>query len=435
MERIPAVELTPAQSGEKIYVRLFAGKFQNLRRLISWPLLLAYFGLAWLNLNGQQALLFSFEDRRLYFFGSQWGWYDLPVLAGILIVAAIGLFAASAIVGRVWCGTACPQSVWTWLFLRVEEFTEGPAWTRRKMDKRGLTTAEMGRRISKHALWILLSVMTAITFTGYFIPMRELVPATLSGDISLATGIWLTTMAALTYLNAGLVREKICLHACPYSRFQSVMFDDNTRTVTYDNTRSDCIDCSLCVQVCPTGIDIRDGLQAACIDCGACIDACNSVMDKIGKPQELITYTSLEKLRSGDSPVLRTRTLAYGVVISATVILLGAFITQRSSIVVDIQRDRQQLYYTTANNQICNSYQLEVEYLAAGSHRVVVELGGLRHAELAGPSSLLVPETGVATQQYQVCVDRAPQYRSDIEFLISVADEKVRRKTTFIAGR
>ena len=440
MQRIPALDITPAQSGEKIHVRLFSGRFQTLRRLISWPLLLAYFGLAWVNINGQQALLFSIEDRRLYFFGTQWGWHDFPVLAGVLIIAAIALFAASAVVGRIWCGTACPQSVWTWLFLRVEEVTEGPAWTRKRMDEKGLTTEQRLRRVSKHTLWLLLATATAITFTGYFVPIRELVPETLLGEASLTTGIWLTTMIALTYLNAGLVREKICLHACPYSRFQSVMFDDNTRTVTYDKTRSsDCIDCSLCVQVCPTGIDIRDGLQAACIDCGACIDACDSVMDKIKKPRGLITYNSVEKIRTGNSPILRTRTLAYGVVISVAVVILGSFIAQRDSIVVDIQRDRQQLYYQTVNDQTCNSYQLEVEYFAPGSHRVAVAIQGLKQAQLLGPATLLVPENGVATQQYQVCVDTATlsrsAYRSDIEFVITAGDEKVMRGTTFIVGR
>lgn len=440
MQRIPALDITPAQSGEKIHVRLFSGRFQTLRRTISWPLLLAYFGLAWININGQQALLFSFEHRRLYFFGTQWGWYDFPILAGILVISAIALFAASAVVGRIWCGTACPQSVWTWLFLRIEEFTEGPAWTRKRMDEKGLTTEQRLRRISKHALWLLLAAATAITFTGYFVPIRELVPDIVLGEASMATGIWLTTMSALTYLNAGLVREKICLHACPYSRFQSVMFDDNTRTVTYDKTRdSDCIDCSLCVQVCPTGIDIRDGLQAACIDCGACIDACNSVMDKIKKPRGLITYNSVEKLRNGVSPILRTRTLAYAVVISIAVVTLGSFIAQRDSIVVDIERDRQQLYYQTVNDQTCNSYQLEVEYFAAGSHRVDVAIQGLTHAELTGPATLLVPDNGVATQQYQVCVETSALnrtgYRNDIEFVITAGDEQVSRGTTFIAGR
>ncbi|MFG1490603.1 cytochrome c oxidase accessory protein CcoG, partial [Oceanospirillum sp. HFRX-1_2] len=332
---------------QKFYVRLTEGRFQNWRRLVSGPLIIAFFLLAWLQWDGQPLLLFSFEERRIYLFGGQLSWHDLPLMAGLMIAGACLLFFMAVGWGRVWCGFACPQSIWTWLFIRIEQMTEGKASLRAKNDRLPLTGKRLLRRLAKHGLWLAFSFLTALTFTGYFLPVQELFTGFFTLDLSLAVWGWLISMAALTYVNAGLVREKICLHACPYSRFQGVMFDQHTRTVSYDdgrgeprrlrgkngqvdmipvqnlavapvqkrvandssmpvikNSAGDCVDCTICVQVCPVGIDIRDGLQAACIDCGACIDACDQVMDKVGKPRGLIRFASEVEL-SG-SPVKQT---------------------------------------------------------------------------------------------------------------------------------
>ncbi len=443
MERIPAIELTPAASGEKIYVRLFPGLFRNLRRLVSWPLLAAYFGLVWVEWDGRPLLLFSWSDGRLYFFGSQWGWGDMPVLAGILIVAAMGLFAASALVGRVWCGMACPQSVWTWLFLRIEEFTEGSAWSRQRADRNGLSHKQWLQRISKHLLWSLLALWTAITFTGYFVPVREILTWLTAGQMDAVVWGWITIMAALTYLNAGLVREKICLHACPYSRFQSVMFDDNTRTVSYDRSRGeagDCVQCSLCVQVCPTGIDIRDGLQAACIDCGACIDACNSVMDKLGRARGLIGYRSHNLLQGLPSPLLGYRAMAYIGLLLLGVAVLSLYVVQRSDVAVSVHRDRLSLYEVLPDDRVCNTYELVTESFLPGETQVNVSVEGLPQGVLNGASQFTVKEAHADLHSYQLCVPqsqsgRRSSYQTPVTFVVRSGDSVVRRPSTFFFAR
>lgn len=447
MERIPAIELTPAKSGEKIYVRLFSGVFRNLRRVISWPLLAAYFGLVWLQWDGAPVLLFSFEDGRLYFFGTQWGWQDLPVMAGILIIAAIGLFAASALIGRVWCGMACPQSIWTWMFLAVEEFTEGSAWNRRRADREGLTLSQWIRRFSKHLIWGLLALWTAITFTGYFVPVREILTGLIGTSPDMAVWGWVLLMGSLTYLNAGLVREKICLHACPYSRFQSTMFDDNTRTVSYDAQRGeggagvgnykdgDCINCKLCVQVCPTGIDIREGLQAACIDCGACIDACDSVMNKLGRARGLIGYRSHNILKGLPSPFLNLRSGGYVVVFSLSLIALIAFISLRPELSVAVTRDRQSLYQVMPDDTVCNSYDLEVDTFAGRDTQVHVRVEGLEGVAIKGASSFVVREVGSSLKRYQLCVDRPLPRKTDIEFIVRSDMDEVHKTTSFFYGQ
>lgn len=471
MERIPVVELispsslSPSAKLGKIYVRLFSGTFSHLRRLVSWPLLLAYFAIAWFQQEDQPLLLFSFEARRLFFFGWQFGWGDIPLLAGILVVAAFGLFAMAVAWGRVWCGYACPQSVWTWIFLRVEEITEGSAWHRKKQDKKGLTTTLFFRRTCKHLIWCAVAVLTAVTFTGYFVPMSEIFAGLLTAEASVAVWSWILIMAGLTYLNAGLVREKICLHACPYSRFQSVMFDDNTRTVSYDairggakvmarndveeikqskTTKGDCVDCELCVQVCPVGIDIREGLQAACIDCGACIDACDSVMDKLNRASGLIGYYSQNMLERRPSPIVRRRLLGYSLVFTLVVAALGTVIAQREQIHTSITRDRNSLFNELPDGSICNSYTVEFEsfYSDAKTLSVAVkampEAGGFR---LSGPKVITLADGRVVTRNYQVCAELSqlqPQGKlqkriTPITFIFSSDGAVIKNATTFIA--
>lgn len=225
MEKIPVVQdYTPsfAEDG-KIHVRLTKGRFQNLRRLTSWPLMALFFGLVWIQIDGQPWLLFSFAQHQIVLFGNALSWHDLPLLAGLLIASACLLFFMAVAWGRVWCGFACPQSIWTWLFIRIEDFTEGQASKRARAEGQPLRGERLLRRIAKHMLWIGLATLTALTFTGYFIPIREIVSDAVQLQLSPAISGWLAIMAGLTYANAGLVREKICLHACPYSRFQSVM--------------------------------------------------------------------------------------------------------------------------------------------------------------------------------------------------------------------
>ncbi|MBY4676268.1 cytochrome c oxidase accessory protein CcoG [Marinobacterium arenosum] len=448
MQQIPLRTLsTTTAVGGKIHVRLTEGRFQNLRRLISGPLLLIYFALVWVQVDGRSWLLFDFEARRILLFGLDLAWHDLPLLAGLMIAGSTLLFFAAVGWGRVWCGFACPQSIWTWLFIRIETLTEGRAALRRKQEKQPLTGTRVLRRIAKHALWLLAAFVTAFTFTGYFVPARELSQQLLALQPDIATVGWLVTMTALTYLNAGLAREKVCTHMCPYSRFQGVMFDADTRTVTYDAARGeprrttgssngdagDCVNCDLCVQVCPTGIDIRDGLQYECIDCGACIDACDKVMEKIGKPKGLIAFKSENQLQNKPSKLLRPRLLGYFSVLLITTGAVAFGFSQRSALVLEVLRDRGAIVQHNSRGEICNSYQLKLEAVDPSLSSVELSLRGPQGLYLNGPATLWLGDQGSHSQGYQLCSrnDSLPP-RVDITFVAQAGDVRVEKASTFL---
>ncbi|SFG25139.1 cytochrome c oxidase accessory protein CcoG [Neptunomonas qingdaonensis] len=417
MQKIPVQIIEPSSFVDsKIHVRLTEGFFQQCRRLISWPLLIIYFALVWLQVDGQPWLLFDFSQRRILLFGTSLSWHDLPLLAGIMIAGTSLLFFMAVGWGRIWCGFACPQSIWTWVFIRIEQWTEGRANIRARHEHQPLRGGLFIRRLSKHLLWISFSIVTAVTFTGYFIPVRELVTDLFTWQAGTVTLGWLTCMAALTYLNAGLVREKICLHACPYARFQSVMFDDQTRTVSYDKRRGeprsnkrmadgssgDCVDCGLCVQVCPTGIDIRDGLQAACIDCGACIDACDAVMDKIHRPKGLIKFCSEDQLAKRSSPVWRPRLIGYSLVFLSTSAAVVYGFSNKTELLVEIRRDRGQLFHQRDEKTICNRYLFKLESFNPELQRLHVTISGLKGAELEGGEYISADNFG-QWLPYRIC--------------------------------
>ena len=470
MNPIPVVDVTPvsapaakvfAQVNGKFYVRLTKGYYQNLRRLVSWPLLALYFAVVWVQWNGLPLVQFDFSDRRIILFGHWLSWSEMPLLAGLLIAGAALLFFLAVAWGRVWCGFACPQSIWTWLFIRIEHLTEGSAARQKKADERGLTTRHWAARISKHVLWLLLALATAITFTGYFVPVRELTSDLIHLQLASPVWLWVSIMALLTYANAGLVREKICLHACPYSRFQSVMFDADTRTVSYDaprgeprgglsqnktscatdsnsTTKGDCVDCTLCVQVCPTGIDIRNGLQAACIDCGACIDACDAVMDKLQRARGLIRFASENQLQKIASPLLRPRLITYATIVFCTASLVFWAAAHRSRLLIEVQRDRGQLFSEMSDGSICNDYRIKVENFVPGLNEVAVSVKGRMNNNafnLSGPLELNLQQAHASWQNFRVCSAEARAGRSDIEFVFSFGTEKVKKASTFLAPR
>ncbi|OOV86436.1 cytochrome c oxidase accessory protein CcoG [Oceanospirillum linum] len=463
----------------KFHVRLTEGRFQNIRRLISGPMIVAFFLLAWLQWNGRPLLLFSFEERRIYLFGGQLAWHDLPLMAGLMIAGACLLFFMAVGWGRVWCGFACPQSIWTWLFIRIEQLTEGKASQRARNDAQPLKGMRLLRRLAKHLLWLMFSFLTALTFTGYFLPVRELFSGFFSFELSLAVWGWLISMALLTYVNAGLVREKICLHACPYSRFQGVMFDKNTQTVSYDTARGeprrirgggrhaerftgldpeaselvsdmalvdkdrsgDCIDCTICVQVCPTGIDIRDGLQAACIDCGACIDACDQVMDKIGKPRGLIRFASEEELSGTVQPEngFRPKLVGYGVVMLLTLSVVAFGFAQTKDLLLEVRRDRGALFTRLGDSQVCNHYRIKVEGYRQGFDRVKVSAQGMEGMVLHGDQQLSLDNNNAGWRAYRVCAPEPEGLTQEIRFVVESQAEglplaRVEKVTTFLTG-
>ncbi len=447
MEKLPFVEdRTQAftQDG-KFHVRLIEGRMQNLRRLTSWPMLALFFGLVWIQLDGQPILLFSFEQHRIIVFGNAISWHDLTLLAGLMISGAFLLFFMAVVSGRVWCGFACPQSIWTWMFLRIENMTEGSANERRKNAQKSLKGNRLLKRIAKHLLWILLALLTSITFTGYFIPVREIITDIETLRLSVYTIAWILLMTGLTYLNAGLIREKICLHACPYSRFQSVMFDRDTITVSYDASRGeprahlrnseqnsgDCVDCGICVQVCPTGIDIRNGLQAGCIDCGACIDACDKVMVKLGSDTGLIRFASESEMEGNKTRFFRPQLIGYAAAlfIAFTATLYG--FSNTTSLMVAVQRDRSSLYTELDDGTVCNNYQVKLESVDNKPHLIQVSLTENQRFDLFGPEDIDLNESNSTWVSYRVCTQDLDLHRLSLTFNFTDLDISTSKQTTF----
>ncbi|MFW1676928.1 cytochrome c oxidase accessory protein CcoG [Pontibacter sp. JAM-7] len=448
MEKIPIVQdYTPpfAQDG-KFYVRLTEGRFQNLRRLTSWPMIALFFGLAWVQVDGQPWLLFSFAQRRIILFSNALSWHDLPLLAGLMIAGACLLFFMAVAWGRVWCGFACPQSIWTWLFIRIEDFTEGRASQRARDESQPLRGERLLRRITKHLLWIGLATITALTFTGYFIPIRQILADASQLQLSAALSGWIIIMAGLTYANAGLVREKICLHACPYSRFQSVMFDSDTRSVSYDKHRGeprahlrnaaansgDCVDCGLCVQACPTGIDIRDGLQAACIDCAACIDACDNVMEQLNRPKGLIRFASESQLEGNHSPLIRSRLAGYGIMMIAACSAVLYGFTDTTKLLVEIRRDRGALFIQLDQHTVCNNYRIKVEGFTSGQDQIAISLANPTQFALFGPTTIDLADSNSTWLPYRVCARNLAQPRAELTFNFQGKAGTASKATTFL---
>ncbi|MDR7091415.1 cytochrome c oxidase accessory protein CcoG [Cellvibrio fibrivorans] len=362
----------------QIVTRSFSGRFRNLRILGAGVLAVLFFGTSWINWNGHQAILWDLDTRQFHVFGPTFWPQDFMLLSLVMIIGAFLLFAVTMIAGRVWCGYTCPQSVWTWAFMWVENITEGDRNQRIKLNSAPASFSKIAKRGAKHSVWLAMSIATGIAFVGYFIPVRELTVNLLQFEWFSTSAIWVFIVAALTYLNAGWVREKVCLHMCPYARFQSVMFDRDTLVISYDAARGDtrgsrkkdedpaelglgdCIDCYMCVQVCPTGIDIRDGLQMDCIGCAACIDACDEVMDKMGYARGLVSYTSAAALADEPTRILRPRLVAYA---TAIIIMLGALwfaLDARELVDMSVVKDRTVLYRKNSDGDIVNVYRLKI---------------------------------------------------------------------------
>ena len=449
MEKIPVVQdhTPPFSQDGKFHVKLIEGRFQNLRRLTTWPLITLLFAMVWVQVDGQPWVLFSFENRAIFLFGLSLSWHDLPLLSGLMIAGGGLLFFLSVGWGRVWCGFACPQSIWTWIFIRIEQWTEGRANERAKFEDKVLTGSRPFRRVLKHLLWVAVAGLTAITFTGYFIPIREMLAAALSLELSAGLMCWIVIMTALTYLNAGLVREKICLHACPYSRFQGVMFDSNTLTVSYDSARGepranrrsadensgDCVDCDLCVQVCPTGIDIRDGHQAACIDCAACIDACDSVMKKLQRPLGLIRFASEAELNKQPQQVLRPRLMGYAFVMLCSFSAVFYGFTDTTKLLVEIRRDRTTLFTQLDDDQVCNNYLVKVENFDSTQQMTKVSVSGEGEFQLFGVEQINFQENNATWMPYRVCTLEPRQPRMELEFHFSGENAYTSKTTTFLS--
>jgi len=374
----------------KVYPRSVSGRFARLRRISVFVLLGLYYLLPWVNWGGHQSVLFDLPARKFYIFGLTFWPQDFIYLALLLITAGLSLFFFTALAGRLWCGFACPQTVWTEVFIWMERLTEGDRNKRMKLDKGPWDGNKFRRKLAKQFLWITFALWTGFTFVGFFTPIREFG----HNILAMSTGPWETFWGLFyslaTYGNAGYLREQVCKYMCPYARFQSAMFDRDTLVISYDEARGeprggrrkdadkaelglgDCIACTLCVQVCPTGIDIRDGLQYECIACAACVDVCDQVMDKMDYPRGLIRYTTEHALAGKPSRILRPRVVIYA---SLLVVILGGTLwamTHRTPLRADLIRDRNQLYRELPDGRVENVYTLKMINMDKESHRYII---------------------------------------------------------------
>ena len=419
-----AVPIKLYKSEEKIYPRETKGYFQNLRHIALFVLLGLYYGLPWLNWGERQAVLFDLPARKFHIFGLTLWPQDFFFLTLLLIMAGLSLFFFTALAGRVWCGFACPQTVWTDAFIWMERLVEGSRSKQIKLSKMPWNAEKIRKRLIKQGLWVSFALWTGFTFVGYFTPIEELASLLWSGDASFWQWFWVLFYGFATYGNAGFMREQVCKYMCPYARFQSAMFDKDTLVITYDEQRGeprkrgakrseglettgDCIDCGLCVQVCPTGIDIRNGLQYECIACAACIDVCNSVMTQVNRPSNLIQYTTESSREGKKTKILRPRIVIYAVLLG---LLFAGFVTalaMRSSVQFDVLRDRNALYQVVGNDQIVNRYTLKVMNKGNIDQRYRIDVEGLPEASIEVANERVISAGEIANVAIQVTVPNA----------------------------
>jgi len=377
---------------QKVYPREVSGTFSRLRITAAWVLLGLFYSLPWLRWEGRQAILFDLPARQFHLFGLTLWPQDFVFLAWLLVIAALSLFFFTAVAGRLWCGYACPQTVWTEVFLWMERVTEGSRARRMKLDAAPWSVDKLGRKLSKQVLWIGFAAWTGFTFVGFFTPITELANRVLAFSATGWETFWIVFYGFATYGNAGFLREQVCKYMCPYARFQSAMFDRDTLIISYDTARGEprggrrkgldpatrglgsCTDCTLCVQVCPTGIDIRNGLQYECIACAACIDACDSVMDRMGYPRGLVRYDTQHRLEHRSTRILRPRVIVYGVLLAALIAGFIVALAMRKPVDLDVLHDRNTLYRSLATGEIENVYLLKIMNKDTRPHQFRVTL-------------------------------------------------------------
>ena len=393
-------------AADKIYPRSTFGFFTKWRWVMIWLTQLVFYGIPWLEWGQRQALLFDLEARRFYIFNLVLYPQDLIYLTGILIISALSLFLFTAIAGRLWCGYACPQTVYTEIFLWIEAKIEGDRAARMKLDDAPLSAKKLLKKGGKHFVWIAFALWTGFTFVGYFSPIRDLGSAVVNLGLGPWETFWIGFYGFATYGNAGFMREQVCKYMCPYARFQSAMFDDDTLIVTYDEKRGEprgkaslktdmdkskqgaCIDCSLCVQVCPTGIDIRKGLQYECIGCGACADVCDTVMDKMGYARGLVKYSTQHAMNMGWDRaqmlrrILRPRVLIYTAILAAIVVAVFTSLLMRDSFRVDVVRDRGVMARLADGGMLENVYRLQIMNATETTQRYELSASGIDHLKV-----------------------------------------------------
>ena len=406
------------QKQPTIYPRAVKGWFASWRWVFVWLTQLLFYGLPWLQWSGRQAVLFDLDAQRFYIFGLLLYPQDLIFLAALLVLSALALFFFTAVAGRLWCGYTCPQTVYTEIFMWAERKIEGDRVARMRLDQQPWRWRKIWRKGAKHSAWLSIALFTGFSFVGYFTPIRELATDLASWNLSGWNAFWVLFYGAATYGNAGFLREQMCKYMCPYARFQSALIDKDSLIITYDAKRGDprgsrsrkadsaahglgdCIDCTLCVQVCPTGIDIRNGLQNECIGCAACIDVCNDVMDKMGYAKGLIRYSTENGVVNGWTRLqmfkraLRPRVLIYGAVLSAASVTFAASVAMRSPFKFDVVKDRGALARVVEEGAVENVYRIQIMNRTEAPQTYRVAASGIDGLEVvampasAGPAAV-----------------------------------------------
>jgi len=446
---------------KKIYPRAVTGWFATWRWTVVWATQIAFYGGAWLTWNDRQAILFDIVHRKFYIFGLVFWPQDIIYLTVLLIVSALALFLFTAVAGRLWCGYACPQTVYTEIFLWIERVIEGGRVQRMKLDRGSTSPRKIGLKSAKHAVWIALALWTGFTFVGYVTPIRELWMEVMSLSTGPWETFWMLFYGFATYGNAGWMREQVCIYMCPYARFQSAMFDKDTLIIAYDPERGeprgprpkaadyrarglgDCVDCSICVQVCPTGIDIREGLQYQCIGCAACIDGCDQVMDKMGYPRGLIRYSTQHAVenkltyRQMLARAFRPRVLIYTAILWTIIFAAAAGLWLRVPLKVDVIRDRAAIAREVEGGKIENVYRLQIMNTAETGRVFEIGVEGLPTLHVAGQSrvELEAASSRMVPVRLRAESGAAQPGTHKIEFMVravGVEGVAVREKSVFI---
>jgi len=451
------------EAQKKIYPRSISGVFARWRWALVFLTQLVFYGLPWLEWGQRQMVLFDLGARRFYIFGLVLYPQDFIYLTGLLIISALSLFLFTAVAGRLWCGFSCPQTVYTEIFMWIEHRVEGDRSARMRLDQGAWTFEKIWKKTLKQVLWIAVAAWTGFTFVGYFTPIREL-----GAELLALQGgwqiFWVLFYGFATYGNAGYLREQVCKYMCPYARFQSAMFDKDTLVVSYDPARGeprgprtksvdykaqglgDCIDCTLCVQVCPTGIDIRNGLQYECIGCGLCVDACNTVMDKMKYPRGLIRYTTQNGVANRWTQmqilrrVLRPRVLIYTGVLAAVCIAMLTSLIVRTPLKVDVVRDRAALSRIVAGGKLENVYRLQIMNATEAPQRYRISARGLEGLEVASDTEVEIEpaQSRWVAVRLQIPYGSAPAGSHAVHFdieALGAAPAHVAEKSVFLVPR
>jgi cytochrome c oxidase accessory protein FixG len=453
--RVRDIESRLYAAHEKVYPREVEGRFDRLRTAAVIALLGLFYALPWVRWDGRQAVLFDLPARKFYVFGLTFFPQDFFLLTWLLIIAALSLFFFTAVAGRLWCGYACPQTVWTQIFVWMERWTEGNRQQRMKLDKAPWSANKLLRKSAKQLLWVAFSLYTGYTFVGYFTAIDVLSVELASASLGGWEIFWVLFYGFATYGNAGHMREQVCKYMCPYARFQGAMFDKHTLIITYDAARGeprgargrqadprakglgDCVDCTLCVQACPTGIDIRKGLQLECIACAACIDACDAVMDKMNYPRGLVRYSTQAAMEGKPARALRPRIVIYGALLLTLIAGFAVAVANRELVELDVLRDRNALYRELPTGEIENVYTIRLVNKDRQPHEMRLSLQGLFEGVIdAGGERLVVPAGEVVSAAVRIRTPAgAVSGGRDVEIVAAAADADIEvvEKARFIA--